>query len=85
MQRARDVSDIVFGGTEHHFRPVAVRHPAQRAQELVAIHSWHVPVEQDGIGHAGAAHFQRLLTILGLVDLEFEPLEDPSRHFADDA
>ena len=30
MQRARDMRDIVLGGAEHDFRPVAARQPAQR-------------------------------------------------------
>src|SRR4051812_38228968 len=39
VQRARDMGDVVLGGAEHDLGPVAVRHPAQRAQELVAVHA----------------------------------------------
>src|SRR3981189_1359355 len=51
MQRARDVGDIVLGGAEHHLGRVATGHAAQIAEEFVAVHHGHVPVEQDRLGH----------------------------------
>src|SRR5580704_6331031 len=38
VQRPRDMSDVVLGGAEHHLGPIAVRQPAQVAQELVDVH-----------------------------------------------
>ena len=55
LQRARDVSDAAFRGAEHHFRLVAARHLPQRGEKLVAVHIGHIPIEQNGIGHAAAA------------------------------
>src|SRR3954454_18261577 len=75
VQRARDVGDVVLGGAEHHFGRVAAGHAAQIAQELIAIHDRHVPVEQDRVGQPALADFQRLLAVLGLRDLEIEPFQ----------
>src|SRR5262249_46063080 len=72
VERACDVRNVVLGGAEHHFRPVAVGQPAQHAQELVAVHLRHVPVEQHGVGHLTAAGVERLLAVLGFNDLELE-------------
>src|SRR5947207_2826529 len=49
VERARDVRDVVFGGAEHHLGPVAAGKPAQRLEELVAVHLRHIPVEKDGV------------------------------------
>ena len=57
----------------------------QRAQELVAVHLRHVPVEQDRLRQLAPAGVERLLAVLGLHDLEFEPFENSPRHLADDA
>src|SRR5262245_35273122 len=85
VQRARDVRDIIFRGAEHDLGAVAVRHPAQHAQELIAVHLRHVPVEQHCIRHPRPAGFNRLLAVLGLGDLELEPFENSPRHLANDA
>src|SRR5579862_6671592 len=85
VQRTRDVGDVVLGGAEHHFRPVAAGQPAQHPQEVIAVHFRHVPVEQDGIGQLPLAGFDGFLAVLGFRDLEIETFEDPSRHLADDA
>src|SRR5664279_2531150 len=84
VQGARDMRDVVFGGAEHHLGPIAARQFAQRAQELVAVHFRHVPVEQDRIGQLALAGFQRLLAVFGFHDLEFEPFKNSPRHLADD-
>ncbi|MDE2065271.1 MAG: chemotaxis protein CheW, partial [Bradyrhizobium sp.] len=44
-------------------RLVAAGHAAQIAEEFVAIHDRHVPVEQNGFGQAAFADLQRLLAI----------------------
>ncbi len=54
----------------------AAIHAAQLHQELVAVHIRHVPVEQDRVRHSVGAGERRLLTILGLGDLEIQPLEN---------
>src|SRR5262245_4143833 len=85
VQRARDMRHVVLGGAEHDLGPIAVGHPPQRAQEFVAVHLRHVPVEQDGIGHLAAAGLDRLLTVFRFDDFELETFENPPRHFSDDA
>src|SRR5262245_48445117 len=79
------MGNVVLGGAEHHLRTVAVRHPAQQPQELVAVHLRHVPVEQHRIRHLGAADFERPLAVLGLGNLEIEPFENSPCHLANDA
>src|SRR5271165_774088 len=85
VERAGNVRDIILAGAEHHFRAIAVRQPAKRAQELVPVHLGHVPVEQHGVGHLTAAGFERLLAILGFRDFEFQTLENATRYFANHA
>src|SRR4051812_36886453 len=85
MQRTRDVGDIILSGAKHHLRPVAIGEPPQPAQELIAVHLRHVPVEQHGFWHLRAADFERLLAVLSLDDLKLQPFEDAPGHFADDA
>src|SRR5438105_3472056 len=79
MKRARDVGDIVFGGAEHHLGRIATGHAAEIAQEFVSIHDRHIPIEQDGVGQAALADFQRLLAVLGFDDLEIKALQDSPR------
>src|SRR5262249_7702286 len=55
MERARDMGDVVLGGAEHHFRSIPIRQPAEDAQELIAVHFRHVPVQQHSVGHLAAA------------------------------
>ena len=85
MERARDVRDVVLGGAEHHLGLVAAGHAAQIAEELVAVHDRHVPVEQDRVGQSALADFQRLLAVLGFDDLEIEAFQDAPCDFPDDA
>src|SRR5450759_3372926 len=85
VKRARDVRDIVFGGAEHHLGLVAAGHAAQIAEEFIAVHDRHVPVEQDRIGQSALADFQRLLAVLGFDDLEVEAFQDPPCDLPDDA
>src|SRR6478672_5744405 len=68
MQRARNVRDVVFGGAEHDLGRIATGHAAQVAEELVAVHDRHVPVEQNRFGHGALANLKRLLAVLGLAD-----------------
>src|SRR4051794_37860985 len=85
VQRARDVGDVVLGGAEHHLGRIAAGHAAQVAQEFIAVHDRHVPVEQDGVGQPALADFQRLLAVLGLGDLEIQPFQYTPRDFSDHA
>src|ERR1700722_16694299 len=85
VKRTRDVRDVVFGGAEHHLGRVAAGHAAQIAEELVAVHDRHVPVEQDGVGQSALADFQRLLAVLGFDDLEIQSFQDPSCDLSNDA
>ena len=85
MERAGNVRDIVLGSAEHDLGPVAVGQPAQPAQELVAVHLRHVPVEQDGVRHLALAALERLLAVLGLGDLEIEALQNAPGDLPDDA
>ena len=64
---------------------VAAGHAAQIAEELVAVHDRHVPVEQDRIGQAALADFERLLAVLGLDDLEIQAFQDAPCDLSDDA
>src|SRR5215831_9281579 len=85
MQRACDVCDVVLGGAEHDLGTVPARQAPQRAQEFVAIHLRHVPVEQHRVGELALAGGQRLLAVLRLRDLEIQSFQDPPRHLADHA
>ena len=76
VQRARDVHHVVLGGAEHHLGDVAAGQAPQRFEELVAVHHRHVPIEQHGVGQLALAMRQRLLAVLGLGDLELQPLEN---------
>src|SRR5262245_28835468 len=76
MQRASDMGDVVLRGAEHHLGLVAAGHAAQVAEELVAVHDRHVPVEQHGIGQPALAGFQRLLAVLGFDNLEIQAFQD---------
>ena len=79
------MGDVVFGGAEHHLGLVAAGHAAQIAEELVAVHDRHVPVEQDRVGQSALADFQRLLAVLGFDDLEIQAFQDTPCDFSDDA
>src|SRR5439155_9917424 len=85
VQRSRNVCDVVFGGAEHHLGRVAAGHTAQIAEELIAVHDRHVPVEQHRFRHRALADFKRLCAVLGLDDLKVETFEDAARDFSDDA
>ena len=74
VERARDMIDAVFGGAEHHLGLIAAGHAAQMAEELVAVHHRHVPVEQNGLGHRALADDQRLHAVFGFDDLEIQSL-----------
>src|SRR5205085_2485245 len=84
-ERARDVSDIVFSCAEYDLGSVTAGQAAQRLEEVVAVHHRHVPVEQYRVGQCDAALLERLLSVLGLDDLEIETFENSPRHLADDA
>src|SRR5450432_650885 len=85
VKRARDMRDIVLGGAEHHLGLVAAGHAAQIAEELIAVHHRHVPVEQNRIGQSALADFQGFLTVLGFDNLEVEPFQDTPCDLANDA
>src|ERR1043166_6889042 len=80
VERARDVHHVVLGGAEHHLGRVAARQPAQRLEELVAVHHRHVPIEQHRVGQLALALRQRLLAALGLGDPKIQPFEDAPPH-----
>src|SRR5712692_1930365 len=85
MYGARDMVDPVFGGAEHHLGLVAAGHAAQIAKEIVTVHDWHVPVEQDRLGQFALADLERLLAVLGFDDVEAHLFQDTSCYFPDDA
>src|SRR5882724_548244 len=76
VERTRDMSDIVFGGAEHHLGRIATGHAAQIAEELIAVHHWHVPIEQNRLGQGALANLERLLAVLGLDDLEIQAFQN---------
>src|ERR1700682_2460040 len=51
MHRARDMREVVFGGAEDDLRLVAVRHGAERAEEFLAVHDRHFPIDGNCFGH----------------------------------
>ena len=57
----------------------------QMAEEFVAVHDRHVPVEQDRVGHGVLARFERLLAVLGFGDLEIHLFQDAACDFPHDA
>src|SRR3982074_1240456 len=85
MKRARDVRDVGFSGAEHHLGRIPAGHAAQIAEELIAVHHRHVPVEQYGVGQSALADFQRLLAVLGFDDLEIQAFQDAPCDFSNDA
>src|SRR5260370_5685739 len=85
LDGARDMVDAVFGGAEHHFGLIAAGHAAQMTEEFKTVHDRHIPVEQDGIGQAALADFQRLLAVLGFDDAEIHLFQDAPCDLADDA
>src|SRR5690242_18284497 len=85
VQRTCNMRDIVFGGAEHHFRTVASRQPTKRAQEVVAVHLRHIPIEQNSLRQLLPARFERLLAVLCFQDLEIEPFQNSPRHLSNDA
>src|SRR5712675_2322772 len=85
MKRARDVRDVVFSGAEHHLGLVSAGHAAQIAEEFIAVHHGHVPVEQDRLGHGTLADFERFRAVLGFHDLEIKTFQDTACNLANDA
>ena len=81
--RLADMRDVVLRRAEHDLGLVASRHLAQLDDEFDARHHWHVPVEQDDIGHRLDAFLQAELAVFRLFDREIERFEDMSRDFAD--
>src|SRR6266576_2994483 len=77
MHGARDMVDVVLSGAEHHLGLIAAGHATQIAEEFIAVHHRHVPVEQDRLGQATLADLERLLAILGFDDLEIQTFQDP--------
>jgi hypothetical protein len=55
----------------------------QSLDELQTVHDWHVPIEQNEIGHPLMAFFEGDLPVLGLVNLEAEASEQFSRDSPD--
>src|SRR5579863_3674711 len=70
MKRAGDVGDIVFRRAEHHLGLVAARHAAEIAEELVAVHDRHVPVQQDRLWQRALADLKCFLAVFGFYDLK---------------
>ena len=64
---------------------IAAGQAAQIAEEFVAVHDRHVPVEQDGCRHRALAGFERLFAVLGFDDLEVQAFQDAACDLADDA
>jgi tryptophanase len=54
------------------------------AEELVAVHHRHVPVEQHGGGHGAFADFERLLAVLSFSDLEIQAFQNTACDLTND-
>src|ERR1700730_7200850 len=83
MHRTRDMREVVFGGAEDDLRLVAVRHGAERAQEFVAVHDRHVPIEENRFGHLLGARFERLTAVGRFHDGKAKSFEDSPSHLSD--
>ena len=74
---ARSAREIWFiGRAEHHHRLVAAGQPVQIAEEFVAVHDGHIPVEQHRIRQAVPTGLQRLRAVFGFDNLEIQPFQD---------
>ena len=82
---ARAMCDIVFGGAEYHLGRIAAGHAAQIAEEFIAIHHGHVPVEQNRLGHGALADVQRFRAVLGFDDLEIKTFQNTACDLSNDA
>src|SRR5450631_916241 len=85
IKRARDMVDSVFSGAEYHLGLITAGQATQVAQEFIAVHHRHVPVEQDRLGQSALADLKRLLAVLGLDDLEIQAFQNAPCYFSDDA
>ena len=73
----------VAGSAEDDLRLVAVAALTEELEEFHPAHHWHVPVEQDDVGHARLTARQGFLAVAGLVDTEFQRFEDVPRDLPD--
>lgn len=83
-QGPANVPQIVFGRTANDLWPIAIFHRAQFFKEFKAAHGRHVPIEDDGIGHALLAQRISLIAVLGLHAIEPHITGDPHDDLADD-
>ena len=81
-QRFGDLLHVVFGGAEDDDGIVPARLTAECGHEIHAVHHRHVPVEQDGVRHAGAALVERRRAVTGLVAVKLEAFQDPLFHLS---
>src|SRR5205085_5226252 len=85
VHRARDMREVVLGGAEDDLRLVAVRHGAERAQEFIAVHNRHVPIQENRLGHLLGAGFERLPAVGRFHDGKTKAFENSSGHLPDHA
>ena len=85
LQRHGDGADVVFGGAIHHVHVFTTHIGAQELQELQPAHDRHVPVEQNGVGQFAPALLEGFLPVLCFIDDIVDVLENPPRHFPDNA
>src|ERR1700722_20223555 len=85
VKRARNVGHIVFRRAEHYLGLVAAGHAAEIAEEFVAVHDGHIPVQKDGFGQSALADLERLLAVFSFHDLEIEAFQNSPCVLSDDA
>jgi hypothetical protein len=85
LERTSDMCNVILGGAENDFGPVAAWKSPQRTQEVIAVHFWHIPIEQNRIRQFPLARLECLLAVLGLDNPELQTFQDSPRYFADDA
>src|ERR1700722_13984360 len=81
----RDVSHIVFRRAEHHLGLVAAGHAAEIAEEFVAVHDRHVPVQKNGFGQSALADLECFFAVFSFHDLEIKAFQNAPCDFSDDA
>jgi len=77
------VRHIVFGRAEYDLGLVLMTALAEQFEEFHSAHDWHVPVEQDDVGHAFDTAIKRFAAVARLLDLEFQCFKDMASDLAD--
>jgi hypothetical protein len=69
--------NVGLRGAENHSGGVPAFRATQQPEEFDTVYYWHVPIEQNNIGHPLLTLIESDLAIFGLVDFELEAQEDP--------